>query len=177
MSWTLYVLLLLGSQYINPKCKNPPDTIGFFGIANRTHCVPVHPTNETLENLDAADPSTKKEHNANIIFGLFEFLFYVGWLTVAKIMLNPFGKDDDDVDINYIIDRNLETSFWIVNDDKDDHEPDVMVDPSYWRWDEGVPKKALEGLEMPHKETGPLKVDELLADYEKAESESCGYCP
>ena len=110
---------------------------------------------------------------------MFEFLFYVGWLTVAKIMLNPFGKDDDDVDINFIIDRNLETSFQIVTDDKDYHEPDVM-DPAsaayaaYWKWDEDVPKKALD---MPHEETGPLKVDELLADYEEAESGSFRQCP
>ena len=108
------------------------------------------------------------------MFGLFEFLFYVGWLTVAKIMLNPFGKDDDDVDINYIIDRNLETSFWIVNDDEDNHEPNVMGDNAddYWKWDEDVPKKALEGLG--HGETGPLKVEELLAEYKEAKSRSCG---
>ena len=107
---------------------------------------------------------------------MFEFLFYVGWLTVAKIMLNPFGKDDDDIDINYIIDRNLETSFWIVNDDEDNHEPDVLGDDAedYWSWDEGVPKKAMDGqyictsdcttgLDDPHKEAGPLKVEDLLS--------------
>ena len=107
---------------------------------------------------------------------MFEFLFYVGWLTVAKIMLNPFGKDDDDIDINYIIDRNLETSFRIVNDAEDDHEPDVMRNNAgdYWKWDEGVPKEALESLDHRREERGPLKVEELLKDYKEAESETCG---
>jgi hypothetical protein len=32
-------------------------------------------------------------------------------LQVAETLLNPFGEDDDDFDINGIIDRNLQVDF------------------------------------------------------------------
>ena len=37
--------------------------------------------------------SSDIEHNANIVFHFAQFVFYLGWVTVAKIMLNPFGED------------------------------------------------------------------------------------
>ena len=58
VSWTLYALLLLGSQYINPKCKYPLETIGFFGLRNDTTCLSINTTAEI--RIPADDPSTGK---------------------------------------------------------------------------------------------------------------------
>ncbi|CDS37650.1 bestrophin 3 [Echinococcus multilocularis] len=42
------------------------------------------------------------------IFGLLRFFFYMGWIKVAESLINPFGEDQDDFDIDKIIERNLQ---------------------------------------------------------------------
>ena len=32
----------------------------------------------------------------------------MGWIKVAETLLNPFGEDDEDFQINYLIDRNVQ---------------------------------------------------------------------
>ena len=34
--------------------------------------------------------------------------YFSGWIKVAETLLNPFGDDDEDFHINYLIDRNLQ---------------------------------------------------------------------
>ena len=44
-------------------------------------------------------------------FTLAEMFAYMGWIKVAETLLNPFGDDDEDFQINYLIDRNLQVIF------------------------------------------------------------------
>ncbi|BFZ13657.1 hypothetical protein BsWGS_16696 [Bradybaena similaris] len=48
-------------------------------------------------------------------FTILQFLFYMGWLKVAEQMINPFGEDDDDFDINWLLDRHTAVAFALVD--------------------------------------------------------------
>ncbi|CAL4068254.1 unnamed protein product, partial [Meganyctiphanes norvegica] len=69
------------------------------------------------------------------IMTLLQFLFYMGWLKTAETLLNPFGDDDDDFEILYLIDRNHEMGYVIVDKMHTGH-PELSQDI---HWDSVLP--------------------------------------
>ncbi|ELU18224.1 hypothetical protein CAPTEDRAFT_194394 [Capitella teleta] len=64
------------------------------------------------------------------LFTFLQFFFYMGWLKVAEVLVNPFGDDDDDFDVNALIDRNLSLSYLVVDEMHAEH-PELIKD-QYW---------------------------------------------
>jgi len=49
------------------------------------------------------------------VFTTLQFFFYMGWLKVAETLINPFGEDDDDFEVNWLIDRNLQVRIILIS--------------------------------------------------------------
>lgn len=41
---------------------------------------------------------------------ILKFIFYVGWFKVGQDLMRPFGEDDDDIELNYLLDRHLQVA-------------------------------------------------------------------
>ncbi|KAI4470743.1 bestrophin [Holotrichia oblita] len=85
----------------------------------------------------AKDSSYKDPDVYFPLFTALQFCFYVGWLKVAEVLINPFGEDDDDIELNWLIDRHIKASYMIVDEMHQEH-PELLKDQY---WDEVVPKE------------------------------------
>ncbi|VDD95783.1 unnamed protein product [Enterobius vermicularis] len=45
---------------------------------------------------------------------IVQFIFLTGWCKVAESLLNPWGEDDDNFEINFIVDRNLRACLLLI---------------------------------------------------------------
>jgi len=75
------------------------------------------------------------------ILSILEFLFYIGWFKVGQDLIRPFGGDDDDFELNYILERNLHASKFLVNN----LSSELALDDSPPEWNCCVSDK-----ELPH---------------------------
>uniref|UniRef100_A0AC34G118 Bestrophin homolog n=1 Tax=Panagrolaimus sp. ES5 TaxID=591445 RepID=A0AC34G118_9BILA len=53
-----------------------------------------------------------------------------GWLKVAEALLNPLGEDDDDLECNYVIDKNLITGMTLV--DRGGIRAPALIKDAFW---------------------------------------------
>ena len=116
-----FLVTLLSRQYLNPTRYLSSPAVG---VGN----VKVDAGTPESINLVGYDDSILDCYVP--FFTILQFIFYFGWLKVAETLINPFGEDDDDIDVNYIIDRNFQIGYLMVSaeDDNDDPEEDTFGD-------------------------------------------------
>ncbi|CAI4232701.1 unnamed protein product [Auanema sp. JU1783] len=106
---SFFAIALLGRQYL--KTSRNPDEIGL------------------KQTIDLYVP----------VMTILQFIFFVGWMKVAEVLLNPLGEDDDDFEVNYILDRNLQVGLAMVDGahnkfptlEKDHFWEDLVAEPLY----------------------------------------------
>ncbi|XP_047522699.1 bestrophin-4 isoform X1 [Pieris napi] len=128
--YSYFITSALGSQWVDHKLQSHSESV-------------------YISNIDLYFP----------IFTTLEFFFYMGWLKVAESLINPFGEDDDDFEVNWLIDRNLQVSYMIV--DEMHHEHPELVKDQYW--DEVFPSElpytiATENQREEHPEPSTARV-------------------
>uniref|UniRef100_A0A0K0E072 Bestrophin homolog n=1 Tax=Strongyloides stercoralis TaxID=6248 RepID=A0A0K0E072_STRER len=64
------------------------------------------------------------------IFSVIQFIFFVGWLKVGEALVNPFGEDDDDGPVDFVLGRNLNAGLSIIDEDID-YEVKIIGDCFY----------------------------------------------
>lgn len=58
---------------------------------------------------------------------ILQFIFYVGWLKVGEKLMRPFGDDDDDLEMNFFLDRHAMVSMYL-SDQVCDTNPEIVED-------------------------------------------------
>ncbi|VDM42588.1 unnamed protein product [Toxocara canis] len=85
------------------------------------------------------------------IMTTLQFVFYMGWLKVAEVILNPFGEDDDDFEGNFLLDKNLAIGLTVV-DEGYNKTPEVLKD-AFWN-DTIEPLYSTEAAHMERRMSG-----------------------
>ena len=111
--------LLLDLPILKKKCSRYVGAAGDY--------VRVDPGTAGSVNLVGYDDSILDFYVP--IFLVLQYIFYFGWLQVAKTLINPFGgDDDDDFEVEYFINRNYQVGFLMIKDDIEDNNNDVESD-------------------------------------------------
>ena len=111
----VYILVtLLSRQYLTPTRYLPDGPMGGFVLDPDGTTKSINLVGYDDSNVDYFVP----------YFTIIQFVFYFGWLNVAETLLNPFGEDDDDIDANYIIDRNFQIGYFMVSTEDSDEDPE-----------------------------------------------------
>ena len=93
-----FAAALFGRQYLDPH----PDGSDEDSWEDQTF---------SASGITVAKGKSPFKHTPDFVvpfFTMIEFLCYYGWIKVGETLLNPFGDDDEDFQINYLIDRNLQ---------------------------------------------------------------------
>ena len=104
----LYFLLCL---YARQHLQDPNSTAGTPGTTGNNGSANATPGLFQESGIFYSKDEPWKFFTPNFyfpVFTLIEFFCYMGWLKVAEALLNPYGDDDQDFDINFLIDRNLQ---------------------------------------------------------------------
>ena len=101
-----FTAALIGAQWINPVNEDAYEM---------AYDLPI---GDTGARLDMCYP----------FFLTIQFAFFFGWLKVAETLINPFGEDDDDFELNRLIDRHCQVGYLIVEHDE---TPELLQD-KYW---------------------------------------------
>ncbi|VDM26033.1 unnamed protein product [Toxocara canis] len=103
------------------------------------------------------------------IFTTFQMLFYLGWLKVGQYLMNPFGEDDDDFELNYVLDRNTaianmmatEVADQLPSISKNDLNVILPHTRASFKIQDVVPKSHLSSFKLSKNEMEVIKPEEL----------------
>ena len=104
------------------------------------------------------------------VFTLLQFIFYFGWLQVAKTLINPFGgSDDEDFDVFYLINRNFQLGFIMIQDQEEmDNADDCDLfgdeNPPVVLLERRKIKKTLADVEQTSADIKMIKLDEITSN-------------